>query len=261
MALTRGQVGRKIFDEHRDGMQFHTLAAECGVVDLASAYAVQRELVALLRAARGAAVGYKIGLTSPRMQKMCNIDQPLAGVVFADRVVKTGAALKAAAYGRLGVEFEIGVRLARDLPPSDRPYDAEAVGRVVDGVCAAVEVVDDRNADYKSLDVLSLIADNSWNAGAILDEFRTSWPDLAEAKGVLFIDGKEVDSGHGRDVLGHPFVSLAWLANRLIVDGSNLKAGDIVLTGSLVTTKFPKESGRYRYELAGIGAVDFSVEV
>jgi 2-keto-4-pentenoate hydratase len=62
-------------------------------------------------------------------------------------------------------------------------------------------------------------------------------------------------------VLGHPFVPLAWLANRLARDGSALKAGDIVLTGSLVTTKFPKESARYRYELAGIGAVDFTVEV
>jgi len=261
MALTRAEVGRLLFDEHRAGTQFHTLAAECGVIDLASAYAVQREYVALLRAARGAASGYKIGLTSPRMQKMCNIDQPIAGVVFADRVARSGVALKTRAYGRLGVEFEIAVRLGRDLPPSGNPYDDETVGNAVDGVAAAVEVVDDRNADYKSLDVLSLIADNSWNAGAILDGFRTSWPDLAETRGVLSIDGKEVDSGHGRDVLGHPFVPLAWLANRLIADGSSLKAGDIVLTGSLVTTKFPKEPGRYRYELAGIGAVDFSVEV
>ena len=182
-------------------------------------------------------------------------------MVFADRVAKPGVTLKVREYGRMGVEFEIAVRLGRDLAAAGAPYDAETVGRAVDGVSAAVEVVDDRNADYKGLDALSLIADNSWNAGAILDEFRTSWPDLAAAPGVLWIDGKEVDSGHGRDVLGHPFVPLAWLANRLIADGSSLKVGDIVLTGSLVTTKFPKESGRYRYELAGIGAVDFSVEV
>ncbi len=259
--LTRGDVGRQLFDEHRNGTPFHNLGPQCGVGDLASAYAVQREYVALLREAHGKAAGYKIGLTSLRMQQMCKIDQPLAGVLFADRVKKSGAALKAGDYGRLGVEFEVGVRLARDLPAVGKPYDAETVGRAVDGVCAAVEVVDDRSADYKNLDVLSLIADNSWSAGAVLDEFRPRWPDLAEAKGVLFIDGKEIDSGHGRDVLGHPFVPLAWLANRLIADGRSLKAGDIVLTGSLVTTKFPKESGRFRYELAGIGAVNFTVEI
>jgi 2-keto-4-pentenoate hydratase len=261
MALTSVAVARQLFSEHGAGTNFHTLAAEAGVVDLTSAYAVQREFVELLRPGNGVTAGYKIGLTSARMQKMCNIDQPIAGVVLARRVMRSGIALTAAKYGRLGVEFEIGVRLGRDLPPAGAPYDAEAVGRAVDGVCAAVEVVDDRNADYKSLDVLSLIADNSWNAGAILDEFHPRWPDLAAAKGTLTIDGKEIDSGHGRDVLGHPFVPLAWLANRLAADGSYLKAGDIVLTGSLVTTKFPKESGRYRYELAGIGAVDFSVAV
>jgi len=259
--LTRGEVGRQLFDEHRAGTGFHNLGPQCAVSDLASAYAVQREYVALLAAGHGKRAGYKIGLTSLRMQQMCKIDQPIAGVVFASRVMKSGVALKAGNYGRLGVEFEIGVRLGRDLPQTGKPYDAESAGRAVDGVCAAVEVVDDRNADYKSLDVLSLIADNSWNAGAILDDFRPSWPDLAEARGVLFIDGKEIDSGHGRDVLGHPFVPLAWLANRLIADGSCLRAGDIVLTGSLVTTKFPKEPGRFRYELASIGTVDFSVEI
>ncbi len=259
--LTKGEVGRQLLDEHRGGTRFHNLGPQCGVSDLAGAYAVQREYVGLMRPAQGAVAGYKIGLTSQRMQQMCKIDQPIGGVVFASRVMKSGAALQAGNYGRMGVEFEIGVRVGRDLPAVAKPYDAETVGRAVDGVCAAVEVVDDRNADYRDLDVLSLIADNSWNAGAVLDDFRTSWPDLAAARGVLFIDGKEMDKGHGRDVLGHPFVPLAWLANRLIADGSSLKAGDIVLTGSLVTTKFPKESGRYRYELAGIGAVDFTVEV
>ncbi len=261
MALTPSAVARQLFEEHGAGTRFHTLAPEAGVSDLASAYAVQRELVELLRPANGATAGYKIGLTSARMQKMCNIDQPIAGVVLARRLARSGVTLNARNYGRLGVEFEVGVRLGRDLSPAGAPYDAQTVGRAVDGVCAAVEVVDDRNADYKSLDVLSLIADNSWNAGAILDEFHASWPDLAAAKGVLRIDGKEIDSGHGRDVLGHPFVPLAWLANRLAAEGAGLKAGDIVLTGSLVTTKFPKESGSYRYELAGIGAVDFSVAV
>jgi 2-keto-4-pentenoate hydratase len=69
--------------------------------------------------ARGAApVGYKIGLTSKRMQDMCGIDSPIAGVVLADRVHASGVSLKASAYGRVGVEFEIAVRLKRDFVPS-----------------------------------------------------------------------------------------------------------------------------------------------
>ncbi len=52
---------------------------------------------------------------------------------------------------------------------------------------------------------------------------------------------------------------LAWLANALAAKGRNLRAGEIVMTGSLVTTRFPTESETYRFELEGIGAVEFDV--
>ena len=259
MALSHAELARQLLLEHGTGQNFHTLDPAAGVADLTIAYGVQRELVELLRPQGGPTVGYKIGLTSARMQKMCGIDQPIAGVVLANRVVGSGAILQGKRYGRVGLEFEVGVRLGRDLPAAGAPYDAPTVGQAVDGVCAAVEVVDDRRADYKSLDVRSLVADNSWNAGAILGEFKKEWPDLAAVRGVVKLNGIEVDRGHGRDVLGHPFVPLTWLANHLAAAGNGLRAGDFVLTGSLVTTRFPQESETYRYELAGIGTVDLSV--
>jgi 2-keto-4-pentenoate hydratase len=261
MALSPAEIGRLLYDEHAAGTRFHTLGPEAGLVDLPAAYAVQRELVALLRPKLGKTAGYKIGLTSARMQKFCNIDQPIAGVVLASRVAASGAALDAKNYGRVGLEFEVGVRLGRDLPASGAPYDADSIGKAVDAVCAAVEVVDDRHADYKSLDVRSLVADNSWNAGAILGDFKTSWPDLAAASGTVVLDGAEVDRGHGRDVLGHPFIPLAWLANHLAAGGQCLRTGEVVLTGSLVTTRFPQKSESYRYELAGVGSVDLTVTI
>ena len=63
------------------------------------------------------------------------------------------------------------------------------------------------------------------------------------------------------DVLGHPFHSVAWLATHLAAQGSRLRAGDIVMTGSVVTTKFPDRSTRYHYELTGRGAVELSINV
>jgi 2-oxo-3-hexenedioate decarboxylase/2-keto-4-pentenoate hydratase len=39
-----------------------------------------------------------------------------------------------------------------------------------------------------------------------------------------------------------------------------LKSGDIVLTGSLIRTQFPAEACKYRYELAGLGAVEVEVQ-
>jgi 2-keto-4-pentenoate hydratase len=95
----------------------------------------------------------------------------------------------------------------------------------------------------------------------VLGEFAPSWPDLAAIEAVVSIDGKVIDRGFGRDVLGHPFHSVAWLATHLASQGSRLRAGDIVMTGSIVTTKFPERSTNYRYELTDCGAVELSVSV
>ena len=253
-------LARLLMQEHAAGTKFHPLGPETGVADLASAYAVQRRFVAMMTATAGASAGYKIGLTSARMQKMCGIDQPVAGVVLASCVAQSGVVLQARRYHHVGLEFEVGVRLGRDLPQGAAPFTKERVAQAIDGVCAAVEVVDDRNADYATLNALSLIADNSWNAGAVRGAFSGSWDNLEAAAGIVTLNGQEIDRGYGRDVLGHPFVPLTWLANHLAAAGDELKAGDIVLTGSLIPTRFPKETGAFHFDLAGIGAVDVTVE-
>lgn len=260
MAADYEAVARELVREHAAGANFHPLVPEQGISDLAAAYAVQRAFVRRMLEETGAApIGYKIGLTSKRMQAMCGIDQPIAGVVLANRRHSTGVVLPAANFGRVGLEFEIGVRLGRDLPARLAPFTRDAVAAAVDAVAPAVELVDDRHADYKQLEVMSLVADNSWNGGIVLGEFRTEWPELGSITGIVRKDGVEVDRGMGRDVLGHPFEPLTWLANHLARTGEGLRAGEIVLTGSLVTTRFPTATEAYEFELAGLGTVAVTI--
>jgi len=167
------KAAEMLMNAHASGAPFAPFAAAFGIASVADAYAVQCDYVRLQMQARSAdAAGYKIGLTSKRMQDMCGIDSPIAGVVLSDRVHASGAVLSAPSYGRMGVEFEIAVRLKRDFAPEAIPSLNE-VAAAVDAVCPAVEIVDDRRADYRALDVLSLIADNSWNAGIVLGEFAS----------------------------------------------------------------------------------------
>jgi 2-keto-4-pentenoate hydratase len=253
------KAAEMLMNAHASGAPFAPFAAAFGIASVADAYAVQRDYVRLQMQARSAdAAGYKIGLTSKRMQDMCGIDSPIAGVVLSDRVHASGAVLGAPSYGRMGVEFEIAVRLKRDFAPEAIPSLNE-VAAAVDAVCPAVEIVDDRRADYRALDVLSLIADNSWNAGIVLGEFVRAWPDLASIEGLVSLDGNALDRGSGGDVLGHPFHPVAWLASHLAAQGSGLRAGDIVMTGSIVTTKFPDRPASYRFDVKGLGSVDVRV--
>jgi 2-keto-4-pentenoate hydratase len=255
MPHTALKVAEKLIGEHQSGTRFRPFA----IANLDHAYAVQREYVRLQMQNRETEVaGYKIGLTSKRMQEMCKIDSPIAGVVLADRVHSSGTTLSASEYGRVGVEFEIAVRIGRDLSP-DGPLTLKDVTAAVDAVCPAIEIIDDRNADYGALEVRSLIADNSWNAGIVLGAFARPWPDLARIKGVVSLDGKVIDRGSGRDVLGHPFRAVVWLAGHLAGMGMRLRAGDVVMTGSVVTTKFPDGPAAYRFYTGGLGAVEVTL--
>jgi 2-oxo-3-hexenedioate decarboxylase/2-keto-4-pentenoate hydratase len=73
--------------------------------------------------------------------------------------------------------------------------------------------------------------------------------------GRAFINGAEAGQGTGADVLGHPHNALAWLANHLASEAKGLRAGEIVLTGSLVKTLWLKASDRAVMELGGLGSV------
>jgi len=255
MTTSIGATAKLIAAEHRDGKNFHTLE---GLPDLAAAYQVQKVYLGEVIGA-DRIVGYKIGLTSQRMQAMCGIDHPIAGAVFAKRVMNSGAKVAIADYHHLGLEFEICARLGRDLEPRKTPYPRAEVSNAVDAVCAAIELVDDRHADYAVLDCKSLVADNSWNAGVILGAFVQPPPsNLDGVVGVAYQDGVEIGRGRGADALGHPFEPLAWLASHLASQGEGLRKGDIVMTGSIVTTRFPVSAFSYRFDVDGLGSVEVS---
>jgi 2-keto-4-pentenoate hydratase len=94
----------------------------------------------------------------------------------------------------------------------------------------------------------------------VLGEFRSRWPDLAEVSGEDSVDdGGVLDRGRGRDVLGHPLLPVVWLADHLAAHGLGLLAGEVVMTGSLVTTKFPTGPGRYRFDVSGLGSVELTL--
>jgi 2-keto-4-pentenoate hydratase len=254
---TARRAAEALLNEHKTGARFRTFDAAYGLAAMPDAYDIQDQYVALLRAENGDGVGYKVGLTSKTMQTFCGIDHPIGGVVLAKRVHPSGATLRRGDYGRLGLEFEVAVRIKSDIPASAQT--SAAIAPHIDGVCAAIEIVDDRAADYGNLDVRSLVADNSWNAGIVLSTFSAQWPDLVSLLGKATQNGTPIGEGYGRDILGHPFNSVAWLNAQLASRGGALRKGAIVMTGSVMKTVFPEQAAGYRFELGGIGVVEVQV--
>jgi 2-oxo-3-hexenedioate decarboxylase/2-keto-4-pentenoate hydratase len=214
------------------------LPPACRPQDATDAYKIQNTLHGLLKPRFGSRIGYKIGCTTPIMQEYLGIDQPCAGIVRAGTLVQHGDQSAIADLHAPGVECEIAVRLGRDLAAREAPYGQNEVAGAVESIMAGIEIVDNRYVDLFGMGGWSLTADDFVNAGAVLGPpvAPNRLGELGGIKGALEIDGKQVGHGHGWDVLGHPMAALAWLANTLPNQGRMLKAGDLVLLGSVVQT-------------------------
>ncbi|MEJ0017958.1 MAG: fumarylacetoacetate hydrolase family protein [Acetobacteraceae bacterium] len=179
--------------------------------------------------------GFKIGATARRMQEYLGLSGPAAGFMATGNLHRSGAAVRFADFIRPGVECELAVRLARDLPPG--PCTPEAAAAAVGDLIAGIELVENRYGELLELGVPTLIADQVFHAAAVLGDTATQdWRtlDIGALRGRLIVDGHQRDEGVGADLMGHPMNCLAWLAGSSVAAAfGGLKAGQVVMLGSV----------------------------
>jgi 2-keto-4-pentenoate hydratase len=200
--------------------------------DVAAAAATQHALAVRLGAIPPA--GFKIGATAKRMQEYLGLAGPAAGFMPASGVHGSGAKLRFADFLAPGVECELAVRLARDLPPA--PCTPEVAAAAIGDLFAAIEVVENRYPDLAALGTPTLIADQVFHAAAVLGAPHAGWRvlDLVPLAGRIMVDGQERGAGKGGDLLGDPMRALAWLAgSEEAAAFGGLRAGQVVLLGSV----------------------------
>ena len=258
------EAGTWLFEAHERREPFRPLPQALAPRTEEEAYAVQDAFVALRANKRGGIAGYKIALSSAAMQQFVGVERPQAGVLLESTLLRSPATVRAGRYVNLIVEFEVAVELREDLPAADAPFSRERIMQSVGAVMPAIELADDRNADYSQLKdhPLHLIADNAWSEGAVLGTRVAGWKDidLAAVRGIARINGSEVGEGKGADALGHPCDAAAWVANHLASLGRGLLRGELVITGSLITTKTVKAGDRVSFSLEGLGSAELRVE-
>ena len=253
------QTARLLLEQHRTRQPFDALPDALAPRGVEDAYAIQEAFRALRADRLGPVAGYKVALTSTVMQEMLKFFSPFAGPIHANLIHHSPAVLKHDDYGRPGIECELAAYLGKDLPADKAPYTREQIADAVESLMPAFELVDDRNADYKKISslILTLIADNAWNGGIVLGEPVRDWRslELAAIRGVLTMNGATAGEGRGRDVLGHPFEALTWLTNTVAAQGRSMKKGMVVMTGTMIATKFVKPGDALGFSVDGLGEV------
>ena len=246
------------------GKEKYLLEGDLLPESIAEAYEIQAAYQGSLAAEYGAVAGYKIAYTTTALQQASGISEPVAGVILSNNVRHSPAVLDAADFLQPGIECEVGVRLGRDLPASGAPYDRDGVSEAVSEVMTAFEVVDNRRTQGQETQtqLLTTISSNILNAGVVLGQPVSDWQgiNLPGCRGYMEINGELVGEGMGADVMGHPLEPLAWLANALADQGRELKAGMVVITGSIVSPKWLAAGDSALIEIEGLGKAELSVK-
>lgn len=239
------QVAASLIRGWRDGRQQPlpriSLASE------AEAYAVQREVAQALE---------WFGAAPPGAWKLGGAPGSLisAAAVPASAVHGSGWQVPPGADFGFGIEGELIVRLSRDLGPHTDLATARAA---IDAWLPGIELCGTRWRQGEQAAPLLRLADQQLNRALVLGAPQSleQLPHWTAQPVVLRVAGETVFSGAGSHPFSDPLSSLPWLARHAAAQGTPLRAGDLVATGSWTGIYWAPAGAQVEVVFAGLGAV------
>lgn len=205
-------------------------------LDTDTAYKIQMTMLSMLEKQGERVAGWKMGgsqVTDPSKPF-----QPVFGFMLASYECPSGGTVSASKFvgGSPLMEAEVGFQLKQDLPGPT--VSREELLAAIDSVGGFSELISIRVKDAKGGTKATLaqsIADGLANGGFIqpMHKYALDKIDLSKVKAQVDINGQVKATG---DSQGFKFIdALLYLANSLPKYGRHLRAGDIVITGSMLT--------------------------
>ena len=200
----------------------------------ADAYAIQYKLVEQLKNSGEVTRGHKVALTTKAARAHLGVDEPCFGHILDTRVYANGSAVPLSELADPHCEAEIAFILKDDLKgPGVTPVQVMAATQAV---LPAIELVDIKvqGEGIRSTDV---IAHQALHGGVIIGSrmINLAAIDLQYEGATVEHNGLLVGSGTGFEVMGNPINPIAWLANKMAEFDDYLRAGEIIISGSVVT--------------------------
>ncbi len=254
-------LAEKIFEGRRSQKPMDIIAATASLSE-ADGYKVQFAVHDLYAAAGDKFAGWKVALTLPTQYEPLKLSGPVFAGVYHSGLRQSGAAFEKGWPLKPGIEPELVARISKDAPAGGAPHTADSIRAHIGNLYCGMELVDNRYADVTKMGGPARIADNVLQAALVIGTEIKDWQklDFANLKGRSTLDGKELAAGPGSAVMGGALISLAWLANALNKHGRHLKAGDLVLTGSVHPPAFLPGTGVARTEFEGLGATEITIK-
>lgn len=204
---------------------------------------------------QGRITGKKVGLTAAAVQKQLGVNEPDFGLLFAGMEHLDHDDVPFDAFIAPKVEGEVAFVMDKDLS-ADPPSFAEFFSCVA-YTLPAIEIVDSVIQDWR-ISLVDTVADNASAARYVLGNqpVRLGAIELHKIDMQLWIDHAVVAVGNGATCMGHPLRAAYWLACTMAQRGQPLKAGEVILSGSLGPMASVKKGDVIHAQLGKLGSVN-----
>jgi 2-keto-4-pentenoate hydratase len=222
-------------------------------LEVSEAYRLQDRLREALLARGERLAGWKAGFTSRAAQQANELAEPGSAFLLASGVLASRAEVPFARFSAPAVEAEVAFVMRHEL--AGPGVTAARAATAVEGALAALELVDARYSGVTT--GTDLIAEGIYASAVVLGGALTPITalDLALEGLVYEHSGTIAATATAAEVMGNPLNALAWLANHLGARGLGLRAGDVVMTGSLSKLLRPAAGDTVRATFTRLGTV------
>jgi 2-keto-4-pentenoate hydratase len=176
-------------------------------------------------------IGWKAGFGAPAWRERFKIDGPLVGFMTDATLLDDAAEVDISGWARPVAEPEIAAYLGSDLVPGSGPAGARAV---ISAIGPAIELAD---IEPPPEEVHEILVGNIFHRGVVLGSSDPGRPgaDLSGLEARVRLDGRE----HARtdrleDLTGDVIEVVSHLSDLLADQGVMMKAGEVVICGSVV---------------------------
>lgn len=202
-------------------------------------------------------IGWKVGFGSPTSLKNLGLDAPLVGFLTDKVLLPPGSAVSLAGWTKPAVEPEVAVYLENDLPGIT---DIEKARDAIAALGPAIEIAD---VNFPPQDVEAILAGNIYNrfvllgksdisrAGCILDGLVGKVDRTGQE--TVVVEELQALTGNFVDIVQH-------VANLLSSVGEMLRAGEVIITGSILPPLWVDSPAEIRYELDPIDTLRVRLE-
>ncbi|HWV86579.1 MAG TPA: fumarylacetoacetate hydrolase family protein [Capillimicrobium sp.] len=201
-------------------------------------------------------LGWKVAFGSPQAMANLGIEAPLVGFLTDAARVEDGAAYSVAGWTKGALEPEIAVHMGADLPAGS---DRDAAAAAIAGLGPAFELAD---LDLPLDDLEAVVAGNIFQRGVVLGpvDAGRAGGDAAGLRAAVDRDGEPfAQTDSPLDMVGDLLDVTRHVADFLGAFGETLRAGDAIITGSVVPLIWLEGDGAYDYRLEPLGGLSIRI--